>query len=73
MTSPLASDAAERVICLGTLPDGSACRQVIAFRYSSGALRVVVKGELYDEAGRVVVDCPVCGQRARMKPRRAVA
>lgn len=70
--TPLTTDSYERVVCLGTLPDGSACQQLLARRYGSGAVVVVVRGdERYESDGRIVIHCPSCGRRVRIKPKRA--
>jgi hypothetical protein len=64
----------EEITCFGTLPSGKLCDQLIARRYASGAVVVVVKGnERYLPDGRVEIDCPRCSKRVRIKPKRTAA
>lgn len=73
MTLRLAVDGAELLYCRGTRDDGSECKQLLARRFASGGLVVVVKGETYDDRARVVVVCPACGTRARFYPTKRAA
>lgn len=69
-----ATTEAERITCFGTLPSGAPCGQLLARRYASGAVVVVVKGdEQYESDGRVTITCPSCQKRVRIKPKRTAA
>lgn len=50
-----------------------ACRMLLARRWPSGRIEVVVRGDTIED-GRVVIACPDCGRRVRIpvrRPRRA--
>lgn len=65
---------AERVVCLGTLPDGRPCRRVLAVRAADGTV-VPADRDIWiykiDPDRRAWIRCPSCGRRVRVKAKRA--
>ena len=56
-----------QVICDGTLPDGSPCRQLLAEEWERGAYNIVGTTRFRtDERKRVILVCPQCHKRTRL-------